>query len=256
MMRYAKNLSMWVGGFALLVGTISLAKADEKGEKIMREALRKLNAAQSMTAKFTQTSTADNLPFKLTLNGTVSLMKPNSIHVRIAGEIPKRGKVERVYASVGADYITYFGTEKLYRKDRLEPKPQEFTGEWEAELDGFFGGEELMKRGKANYKGTDKVGTIPCDVITFTSAPRNNLPERVMTYYIGQKDRLIHRATYPVPSDSDSNLVQTNLLTEINLSAKLSAKDFVYTLPAGAKPIIQRRQREILQRNDSSRGAF
>lgn len=253
-MKTIQTVGIVVGSILMAFGSASLAVADAKGEKIMREALVKLNSAQAMTAKFTQTTVAPDQPFKLTLNGTIAVMKANYIRVRITGETPDHKKIERVYASNGAEYITYFGENSTYRKDRLDPKPQEFSGEWEAEVDGFFGGVDLLKRGIPVYKGVDKVGSVPCDVITFNATPRDGVAARVMTYYIGQKDHLFYRASYPVPSTNNVRLTQTNTLSDINLSAKLSVKDFAYTPPSGAKPL--RRPREVIRRNDSRRSAF
>ncbi len=253
-MKITRTFGSFAVGALMALGGVSQAHADAKGEKIMREALVKLNAAQTMTAKFVQTTVATDKPFKLTLTGTIAAMKPNFVHVRIAGETPNHIKLERVYAATGAEYITYIGESSSYRKDKLEPQPKEFSGEWEAEVDGFFGGVELLKRGTPVYKGAEKVGNALCDVITFTASPRDGVAARVMTYYIGQKDRLFYRASYPVPSANNLQLNQTNTLTDINLSAKLSAKDFAYTPPSGAKPL--RKPREVIQRNDTRRSAF
>lgn len=253
-MKITKTFGIVAGGVLLACAGASQVRADAKGEQILREALVKLNAAQAMTAKLVHSTVAADQPFKITLNGTISAMKPNFVRVRIAGEAPNRVKVERVYASTGTEYVRYVAENNTYTKERLEPKPKEFSGEWEAELDGFFGGAELLKRGTPVYKGTEKVGTVLCDVVLFNAAPRDGAGARTMTYYIGRADRLIYRASYPLPTPNGVRLTQTNTLSDINLSAKLSAKDFAYSPPSGAKP--QRKAREIIRNNDSRRGAF
>ena len=238
--------ALWGAGLLLLLSA-SVANADAKGESIIKEAFRKLYAAQAMTAKITQTtSLANQKGMKVVASGTIAAMKPNYLKVRILSSIPARGKDERTYAATGKEYYSYGSFQNQYRKDTLSAKPTEFMGEWEGELDAFFGGDTTAGLGTAVWKGTEKVGTVTCDLVQFTLRPRNNAPERVLNYSIGQTDRLIYKASFRFPSENGQELMQVNLLSNINLKAKLTANDFTYTPPAGAKEVRPQRKREVI----------
>ena len=122
--------ALWGAGLLLLLSA-SVANADAKGESIIKEAFRKLYAAQAMTAKITQTtSLANQKGMKVVASGTIAAMKPNYLKVRILSSIPARGKDERTYAATGKEYYSYGSFQNQYRKDTLSAKPTEFMGEW------------------------------------------------------------------------------------------------------------------------------
>lgn len=238
-----------LAGIGLLLLTSALsAAADPKGDAIIKEAFRKLNTAQVMTAKFTQTtSLAGGEGNKVVATGTVAVMKPNLLKVRILATLPNKSKDERVYASNGKDYISFGSFRNEYRKDTVAPKPTEFMGEWEGEIDSFFGGLVTAGLGDADWKGTEKVGNVVCDIIRFKMRPRKNAPERVLNYSVGQADHLIYKASFTFPSESGRDLIQVNLLSNIDLKAKLTPKDFEYAPPSGAKEVKPPRNREVIQ---------
>lgn len=238
-----------VGVGLLWLASALPALADPKGEAILKEAFRKLNAAQAMTAKFTQTtSLVSEKGNKVVATGTVAVMKPNLLKVRIIATLPNKATDERVYASNGKEYISFGSFRNEYRKDRVAPKPTEFMGEWEGEIDSFFGGLVTAGLGDAEWKGTEKVGTVVCDIIRFKMHPRKGAPERVLTYSVGQADRLIRKATFTFPSESGNELKQVNLLSDIDLKAKLTPKDFEYAPPTGANEVKPPRNREVIHK--------
>ena len=232
-----RNQTMaWAGLGAALAIFATPVRADEKGERLLREACRKLNEAQSMTATLTRSYEGEGVNKKLVVKGLVSAMKPNLLLVRITRQTEGE-KSETVYAATGKDYVTYNSFDKSYSKNKLDANPTEFSGEWEAEIDAFFGGEKLLAKGTADYAGMDKVGDAPCNVVKMKIKATNKEPERVITYFIGQKDRLIHKTSWILrDAETDMEFTEANTMTDINLKAIKKADDFQYTPPRDAKP--------------------
>jgi outer membrane lipoprotein-sorting protein len=233
---------------ALLLATSLQAQADPKGDKIIREAFQKLGAAPTMKAKLTQAITLPGSPpVKLMFTGEVSARKPNLLRVKLAGTALANRLRERVYAATGKDYISFSSVDNTYRRDPLPAKPSEFLGEWEGEIDAFFGGASTANLGTATWKGTEKVGAVVCEIVEFKLRPRNEAPERTLVYSVGKADRLIYKCLMRFQANGRET-IQTNLLSEINLKANLSQKDFLYTPPAGAKEVRPQRRREVIRR--------
>ena len=230
----------WSGlGIVALTVLAAPGRADEKGERILREAFKKINEAPSMTATLTRTFEGEGVNKKVISKGMVSAMKPNLLLVRITTQAEgtdKSDKSEAVFAATGKDYITYSSESKIYRKDKLEASPTEFNGEWEGEIDAFFGGEKLLAKGTANYTGLDKIGDAPCNIVKMTIPAKGETQERVITYFVGMKDHLIHKTSFIVHPADGVDWTQSNLLTDINLKAAKKTEDFQYTPPKDAKP--------------------
>ena len=236
----------WSGlGIAALTLFAAPGRADEKGERILREAFKKINESQAMTATLTQTLDGENVNKKVITKGAISAMKPNLLLVRITTQVDgseKPDKSEVVFAATGKDYITYNSQSKIYRKDKLEANPTEFNGEWEGEIDAFFGGEKLLAKGTANYAGLEKVGEAPCNIVKMTIPAKGEDAERVITYFVGMKDHLIHKTSFIVHPADGVDWTQSNLLTDINLKAAKKAEDFQYSPPKDAKPEAPKRE--------------
>lgn len=235
----------WSGlGIAALTVFAAPTRADEKGERILREAFKKINESQSMTANITRLREGDGVDKKESIKGTVAAMKPNLLLVRVVTQSGNAEKSEIVFAATGKDYIIYNSELKMYHKDKLETAPTEFAGTWEGEIDSFFGGEKLLEKGQADYTGMDKVGEFVCNIVKMTIKAKDKDPERVITYFVGQRDHLIHKTTYPVLSREGDEWTESNVLTDINLKAAKKVDDFRYTPPKDAKP--EAPQRDII----------
>ena len=231
-------------GFSLLVlGTASASvRADEKGERILREAYKTLNAAQTMTAKITVTGQPEDGRMIVLEKGEVMASKPNLLMVRLTRQTEKGpSKIAEIYAATGKDYFTYNGADNSYLKRKLEDKPTDFPGAWEGEIDSFFGGEKNMDKGTADYSGMEKVGDMDCNVIKTKLKPVGAAPERVITYYVGQKDHLIHRTSWVEQAQDGESVVVANTLTDINLKADKKPEDFQYEPPKDAKIVKPKR---------------
>jgi outer membrane lipoprotein-sorting protein len=237
-MLIRRTLSLLGGAFALTALSLASARADEKGEKILREAFKKLGESKAMTALLSCKIEVEGLPDPIAFKGTVAAMKPNLLRVELKGEVSPPGGGEKrmlefVYAADGKNYYSFSNANNTYTKAKLDPKPTEFLGQWEGEIDAFFGGEDNVKKVKATYAGSEKVGTVQCEVVKADQEIKDQDGEtvkRTITYYIGKNDSLIHQAKFGAGPQN-----QTNNMTNIKLDAKKEKEDFTYTPPKDAK---------------------
>lgn len=207
------------------------AHADEKGEKILREAFRKLHKAQSITADLTTQRKMTGQP-DLLGKGTIALKKPNFLNIILSSQANSR-TVKQTYVSDGKNYFNYFEGSKSYMRQPSAKNPTEFSGDWEGEVDAFFGGEATAAKYIADFAGTETLDSIPCDLIRITWKEGGG--NRVLTYTIGQKDRLIHRTSWTAKIDETRNLTQTNRLKNIKLNGAVAAKTFAFVPPKDTK---------------------
>jgi outer membrane lipoprotein-sorting protein len=237
------------GLFALTLLTTAPCHADEKGNKLLREACKTMAASKAMTANVTVTISGGFFEKTVTLKGTAAALKPNFFRFEYKGAAKlndKEMEMAGLYVADGKDYYSLGGAPlrynmKAYTKTKLAEKPTELLGEWEAEFDAFFGGEKIADKGDATITGTEKVNGVTCDIVKFTIEATEETPERVITYAIGQKDKLIHRTVYELGPD----VIQTNTLSDINLKAEKKPEDFTFTPPKDAKEIKPRRPRDL-----------
>ena len=68
-------------------------------------------------------------------------MKPNLLRVELR---PGNGPGV-IFAADGKNYYTYQEANKRYTKDALPASPTEFQGQWEGEIDAFFGDEHYQE---------------------------------------------------------------------------------------------------------------
>lgn len=232
-MHFRRTLALVSSAFALTALTVSSAFADDKGEKILREAFKKLGEAKAMTALITSKIEVEGLDEPITFKGTVAALKPNLLRVEMKGDIPQRGPIEFIYAADGKHYYSFNSAANAYTKAKLDPKPTEFVGQWEGEVDAFFGGEKNVDKVKATYAGSEKVGARQCEVVKAdmeTKGPDGETIKRTITYYVGKNDSLIYQSKF-----SAGQQTQTNQMTNIKLDAKKEKEDFTYTPPKEAK---------------------
>lgn len=224
--------TLLLGGLVGLASVAALsAQADEKGEKILREAFRKLHKAQSLTADLITERKMTGQP-DMPGKGTVALKKPNFLNVTLSSQANAR-TTKQTYVSDGTNYFNYFEGAKNYMRQPAAKNPKEFTGDWEGEIDAFFGGEATADKYNADFAGTETLEGIPCDLIRITWKQEGG--NRVLTYAIGQKDRLIHRTSWTAKVNENATLVQTNKLKNIKLNGSVATSAFAFVPPAGVK---------------------
>ena len=214
-----------IGIFAL--GTLlHPAAADERGPAILREAYRTLYAARTFTANVTCTTTTPGEP-AIVMTGTIAALKPNYLRVELSGDVPVRQKL--LFASNGKSYRILADGMDAEKEAPAEAAPTGFSGEWEGEVDAFFGGEKSLPTGKIEYLGSDKVDDVECDRV------RAVIPQGTVVYSIGKTDHLIRRATISVakPNGGDAPFMQTNTLSRIRFNRDLGPHYFQFPGPAG-----------------------
>lgn len=222
--------TLLVGGLAGLASFSALAaQADEKGEKILKEAFRTLNQARSMTADLATERKTTGQP-ALTGKGTISLKKPNLLYVLISHQDGARTQ-KISYITDGKYYFNYAQGATMYMREPVPGSPSQFNGEWEGEVDSFFGGEKNAAKLNADLAGTETLDDTPCNLIR-VKQPGDT---RVLTYAIGQTDHLIHQTSWTIKLDEKTTMTQTNRLRNIRLNSSVTSSLFAFTPPKGVK---------------------
>jgi outer membrane lipoprotein-sorting protein len=204
------------------------ARADEKGEAILRHAFKTLNAAKTYTANLAITINQPGQPRPISLKGTVAALKPNLLRV----ELKQAEGPGVIFAADGKKYYTYTEARKEYTKVDLEESPKEFQGEWEGEIDAFFGGESLLSKGETSYVGTETVGGVECDQVKVTPKGQG----ATVLYSIGKADHLIRRSEISF-TQMGQTFRQTSLISDPRLNGAKKASDFSFTPPSDAKEV-------------------
>lgn len=217
----------WFVGAMLLTAIITAlpARADEKGQAVLREAFKTLQDAKTLTADLSVSVANAPGPTPQSLKGKVTLMKPNYLRVEL------EGPEGQSFFADGKNYYMYSTAAKRYVRQSLSPNPTEFQGLWEGEIDAFFGGVKSAEKVTATYVGTEKIGDVECDVVKVEMKD----PDRTAVYAIGKTDRLIRRAALSFPVPNREPVKQTNTLTNIKLNVSKTAADFEFKPPADAQ---------------------
>ena len=232
MKRSVRTFALCIA-FSLSALSGTIARADEKGDKILRKAFSKLFASKSMSADITKTIMGDQFPSEgIILKGTVSALKPNYLRVEFKGD-QQIGNLSFVFVSNGTNYFDYSSSTKQYSKSKVSLTPTEFAGMWEGEIDAFFGGDKNALKVKTDYEGEELYNKIPCEIVKTESKGTNNVT-RAITYTIGKKDSIIYKAVFPEGNPDESSISHTNVLTNIRLMATKTPADFTYKPPTGA----------------------
>lgn len=214
-----------LGAAALLLAAVP-GQTDARGEEILRNAMKKLHAAETYSAELTFTSSRPGQAGSKS-QGTLLAMKPNLLRVEIKAPAEAGGSV--LFAADGKHYNIYIGRANQYLREDLDPAPTEFRGQWEAEVDAFFGGDRGLPKSGASHTGTARVAGVECDLVKIEPAKG-----RSTIYAVGKADGLIHQ-TRIVISTPQGDAVMTNTLTNIKLNAPRKPAEFAFTPPAGAR---------------------
>lgn len=201
------------------------ARADEKGQTVLREAFKTLQDAKTLTADLSISVANAPGPAPQSLKGKVALMKPNYLRVEL------EGPQGQSFFADGKYYYMYSPAAKRYIRRSLSPNPTEFQGLWEGEIDAFFGGVKSAEKVTATYVGTEKIGDVECGIVKVEMKE----PDRTAVYAIGKTDRLIHRAVLSFPLPNREPVKQTNTLTNIKLNVPKTAADFEFKPSADAQ---------------------
>jgi len=214
----------------LASGAALSARADEKGDKILREAFDKLHQAQTMTAEMTIEQKITGQPTSMR-SGTVVLKKPNLLNVTLMPQSGAR-RNKQMFVSDGTYYFNYTDGTKNYMRQPIGKNATEFTGEWEGEVDSFFGGAANADKVNAEFVGTETIDGVPCNLVNVRV--KQAADNRVIKYAIGQKDHLIRRTSWTTKLNESLTLTQTNRLSNIKLGAPAASALFAFVPPKDA----------------------
>lgn len=213
---------LWALAAALCVAAVAPLAADEKGEAAVRAAFKTLHAAKTYTANIT---TETQFPDRsISRPGTLAALKPNFLRVEFKGTSPM------LFVCDGKEYHLQAGDR--HQKQPAEAAPTAFLGQWEGEIDAFFGGEKGLAGREMTHTGTETVGGVECDLVKVAG----NDQSATVVYAIGKTDHLIHRSAMTMPGPNGTMLTQTNTLSAIKLNAPKAPKDFKFVPPAPAAP--------------------
>jgi len=213
---------------ALAAVVPAAARADEKGQAILEAAYKKLHAARSLSADVKTTiamSGVPGAPPPSTTKGTVKALKPNYFKWVMTGP-----GAESFYAD-GKHYYRVMAGQPRYFKQDLDPDPRVMYGNWEGEIDGFFGGAQNAKDVDATLAGSDMVNGKEVHLVR----TKLTMPDRTVVYAIGKNDGLIHRSELTMSLQGGLRRRQVNELTNLKLNPPLTPAEFKFTPPPGAE---------------------
>jgi outer membrane lipoprotein-sorting protein len=215
----AANLAL-----ALLLAAPPGARADDKGDAVLRQAFATLHAARTYSADFSSASKMGDQAGPA-LKGKMRAMKPNYLQLVL------EGTRSTTIVSDGTSLFSYTGGTPYFFKQAVPPKPTELPGSWEGEIDSFFGGAANVAKVETTYVGAEMVGGVPCAIVK----AQMHEPDRTATYAVGKADHLIHRMMLNQPGPNGATLTMTNTLSNIRLNVSLTAAEFAFTPPKTAK---------------------
>jgi thiol-disulfide isomerase/thioredoxin len=212
------------------------ARAENKGETVLKAAFAKLGAAKTMTMSISVSLSSPDVPGAAVFKGNVTAMKPNFLRVEL------EGPVKLQFVSDGKNYYRFEGEPPVVNS-KVSDRPVEFIGVWEGEVDSFFGGEASVARVKPVYAGTAKLGSTVCDVIK-VEMPK---PARTVVYSIGKEDSVIYKSVLTY-----GKRIQTNVISNQKLNVEKHESDFEFKAPKDAKTEFEPSPEDDLKQFESS----
>lgn len=203
------------------------AHADEKGAALLRNAFSKLHEAQTMTADLTIDQKVTGQAIEKS-KGTVTLKKPNYLNVTLSSQEGPR-TVKRTFVSDGTNYFIYSEGSKNYTRQPVAGTPTAIPGEWEGEVNAFFGGDALAIKLKADFAGTETIEGTDCNLIRVNPALETG--NRILTYAIGRQDHLIRRTSWTLKLDDKLVVTHTTTLSNVKLNGPAATSLFAFGPP-------------------------
>jgi thiol-disulfide isomerase/thioredoxin/outer membrane lipoprotein-sorting protein len=183
-----------------------------------------------------------------TFVSSVQLQRPKQFVVRVS----QNGKTIYSFTSDGKTFTTYDVQNKSYQQQEVSADSPlvgghlQFAGfaamamepQYGKMLEGFF--QQSFDRAQA--KGKQKVGNVPCRVVELTGKGGT------MTLYLGEKDGLVYRMVYKMP-DGDT---YEETVTALQLNPAIQKSVFAFNPPAGAKKAEPAKAEEAARDDTSS----
>lgn len=190
--------------------------------------MQKASQARTLTASITLETKSGKMT--ASYKGSVSLQKPNKLHLEISNKpqqnLPE-GKVTMV--SDGKNRYSYMSVvPQTYYKQPITSNDEALTG-FGGDIEYFFTGDKKLTGLKVTFTGTETVNGILCDIVKTTQAGRTT------TYAIGHSDKWVYRSSSSQKFNEQMSLTQTVQLQNIKVNVDLSPSLFAFVPPKGAK---------------------
>lgn len=183
-----------------------------------------------------------------TFVSTVQFQRPG----RFVVEVKQDGNLMQSYTSDGKTYTTYDAKNKSYLQQEVRADTPLIGGH--LTFAGFAGvameprfGEMLegfvqQNFQKAQAKGTQKVGTVPCRVVELTGNGGT------MTFFLGNTDGLVYRMVYKMTGGS----TYEEMVTSLQVNPRIPQTAFAFKPPADAKKLDPKQMAEEQSQNDTN----
>jgi len=183
-----------------------------------------------------------------TFVSSVQFQRPKLFMVRVT----QNGKTVYSFTSDGKTFTSYDAQKNSYQQQEVSADSPlvgghlQFAGfaamamepQYGKMLEGFF----QQSFDKAQAKGKQKVGKVPCRVVELTGKGGT------MTLYLGEKDGLVYRMVYKMP-DGD---IYEETVTALQLNPTIQKSVFAFNPPAGAKKAEPAKEEETARDDTNS----
>ncbi|MEJ5253486.1 MAG: redoxin family protein [Chthonomonadetes bacterium] len=232
-----------IGCVAFAVGLASTVFAQGlTPKKVMQDIRQAYGKVQSLKGTV-QVKTSGQ-----TFVSTVQFQRPG----RFVVEVKQDGNLMQSYTSDGKTYTTYNATDKSYLQQEVRADTPLIGGH--LTFAGFTGlameprfGEMLegyiqQNFQKAQAKGTQKVGTVPCRVVELTGN------EGTMTLFLGNTDGLVYRMVYKMSGGG----TYEEMVTSLQVNPRIPQTAFAFKPPADAKKLEPKQMAEEQSQDTSA----
>ena len=210
------------------------AQADQKADKLLEDVKSVLKNAQSFSAQATINTVSGKNSNKQVM--IIKMQKPDKAVEITTGKYSSGESLDDSLYADGKNLWVYDKAVNEYIKQPLIAGLLMLTMTEDISL-LFFNSEALsadapgVSSFTTNYLGTKKVEGVTCQVIE-VAITQSLSSKRV--YYIGP-DKMLRRVTYTSKTPDGLTLSSDTLIAQIKLNPTLSAADFAFTPPPGAK---------------------
>lgn len=228
-MRELRTAAAVLGSLTAIVSTAAIgpARADEKGDALLKEVAAQTKATEMLTADIEMSAKTGERTVAQT--GKLTLQRPNLVRMELApaGQVPS-------FYSDGTNVWVLMDGGKQYQKMDANPEGKNLPVLWGAPIAYFFD-QKPMSFNEApaatKYLGVEKVGDTSYEVVEMVSSEKD---APTIKLYVGP-DKRLHRSVVSIKR-GDRESVYSATLKNIKVGAAQDVKTFAYTPPATARP--------------------
>lgn len=215
------------------------AKVDPQVKAVLDQAIAAHQALNALSATLSVQSTGSGMGEDQTV--TLAFQKPGLAKASVAD---KTGALAQI-VSDGKTLTIYDAHAKQYARQPLPSGASAVAAVFSsarALLPMILSRPETLSQVAGNGAKTalsaDTVGGLPVDVVTVTPPAAAGRPRITFTLSVGHDDHLLRRVTETVVATQKGQartLTHTETVTDLSIRPTLTATDFVFTPPLGAK---------------------